>query len=27
MLYVVKTHCPEEAYLNRWAKRRQKIMK
>ena len=24
MLYVVKEkHCPEEAYLNRWAKRRQ----
>ena len=22
MLYVVKNHCPEEAYLNRWAKRR-----
>jgi len=23
MLYVVKKHCPEEAHLNRWAKRRQ----
>ena len=22
MLYVVKKHCPEEAHLNRWAKRR-----
>ena len=22
MLYVVKKHCPEEAQLNRWAKRR-----
>ena len=21
MLYVVKKHCPDEAYLNRWAKR------
>jgi len=23
MLYVVKKYCPEEAYLNRWVKRRQ----
>jgi len=22
MLHVVKKHCPEEAHLNRWAKRR-----
>jgi len=27
MLYVVKKHCPEEAHLSRWAKRRIIMMK
>jgi len=27
MLYVVKKHCPEEAHLNGWAKRRLIIKK